>query len=188
MKRKIISFLCVLALSQSVFAQTTHSATATTKTSATLSSTCILNSGSLNFGLYNPNNTTNTTASSNITFTCTKGTVVSVNLNDSLVDYNAQSPSKVTNSVSYAETNGVQWARYMSGASSGAALSYNLYQDAAFSKIFGGTNWFVEITNHNVQVVATGSIQSIPVYGAVAHGQYIQPDSYTDIVPIELIY
>lgn len=179
--------LCVslALLSNSAYAGTT---TAGAKATATIGSACTVSAGTLSFGVYNPTLKSNTIATSNISFVCTKNTTVTVNLNDSITDYNAQSPSIVTNSVSYAETNGVQWARYMSGATSGAALSYNLFQDSALSKIFGGTNWFAAITNHNVQVIATGVTQNVPVYGAIAYGQYVIPDNYSDTVPVLLSF
>lgn len=180
----------LMALSLLIMSLNAHagSTTASAKATATIGSACTVSDGTLNFGQYNPTLKSNTTATSNISLVCTKNTTVTVNLNDSIVNYNTQSPSVVTNSVSFAETNGTQWARYMSGATSGATLSYNLFQDNAFSKIFGGTNWFSELASHNVQVIATGVTQNVPVYGALAYGQYVIPDNYSDTVPILLSF
>jgi spore coat protein U-like protein len=181
----LLSFLSLLSLSYSAFA---GSVNATTKASATLAATCTLGTGSLNFGVYNPNSSSNTVASTTISFICTKGVSATINLNDSVVDYNNQTPSKVSNGASYPETNGVQWARYMSGSTENGTLSYNLFQDASLTKIFGGQDWFAEITNHNVTMIATGSNQTVPVYGVIASGQYVQPDTYIDIVPVVLSF
>jgi spore coat protein U-like protein len=181
----LVSLTSLALLSNTAYAGST---TAGAKATATIGSACTVSAGTLNFGTYNPTVSTNTTATSNISFVCTKNTTVTVNLNDSIVNYNTQSPSVINNSVSYAETNGIKWARYMSGATHGATLSYNLFQDNAFSKIFGGTNWFADISGHAVQVISTGVTQNVPVYGAVAYGQYVIPDNYSDTVPILLSF
>jgi spore coat protein U-like protein len=188
-KTKMAYTLAILLVLTGITASAQAGSTsAGTKATATIGSACTVSAGTLNFGQYNPTLKSNTTATSNISFVCTKNTTVTVNLNDSITDYNAQSPSIITNSVSYAETNGVQWARYMSGASHGATLSYNLFQDSALSKIFGGTTWFSDISGHAVQVIATGVTQNVPVYGAVAYGQYVIPDNYSDTVPVLLSF
>ena len=185
---KLITGLISLLALASVQSSQAGSVTSGVKSSATLSATCTLSAGSMNFGSYNPAVKSNTTANSNISFVCTKNTVVTVNLNGSAANINQQGPAVVTNSVSYAEHNGVQWARYMVGGTSAGALSYNLFQDSGYSQIFGGTNWFSDITGHNQQVVATGASQNITVYGAIAYGQYVNPDNYSDSVPVLLTF
>jgi len=66
-------------------------------------------------------------------------------------------------------------ARTMEDLSSGAVLSYGLYQDSAHTVLLGDNNGLNTISG-----TGTGSAQSYTVYGLMAAGQNGVPGSYAD--------
>lgn len=63
-------------------------------------------------------------------------------------------------------------------------LLFNIFQDSGYTKIFGdssttGYNWQGIGPQVSIEKVATGSLESIPFYGAMSSGQFPKPGLYS---------
>jgi spore coat protein U-like protein len=97
----------------------------------------------------------------------------------------AQCSNKLAYTVALSKGSGASISnRSMAGAAPGNTdtLAYNVYQDAAFSNLFGDAGgWLVAGTGN-------GAAQSIPVYGQLSLNQFIQPDNYSDNLTVTVSY
>ena len=123
----------------------------------------INNVSDLNFGELSPaaSSALSTTSTSTVTVTCPVNTAFSVGLGSGL--------------------HSQQSTRYLCNSSDNQCVSYQLYQDAAHSKAWDDTN---------TQTVssATGSSQSMTVYGVVPSQSWPTPGDYSDTVTVTLNY
>jgi spore coat protein U-like protein len=136
------------------FAQTTLGVT------ASVSATCVLTSGTLNFGGYTGAQLEST---GTITATCTNGTAPKIMMDQGL----------------YPDTGSLQdvpLRRMRFGTTQ--YLPYFLYSAAANTTIWGNSPASAKI------LAATGSVQSVTVYGTIPAGYYPSAGAYGDTVTI----
>lgn len=174
MKKKLFLLASIVLMNQIAMAE---SVTGSHKATATLSSACQISAQNLSFGQYNPASG-DSFASSNLTFICTKGTNATIGIA-------ANNKVQITNKYVYAES-GLTYARYM--ANGGNSLYYNLFQDSGFTKVFGGSNWFIFTGNARPTFVATGISQTVPIYAALSGGQYVVPGVYSENLSVSITY
>lgn len=132
--------------------------------SAVIKNGCQINNVSdLNFGEQSPaaSSTLSTASTSTITVTCPVNTSFSVGLGSGL--------------------HSQQSTRYLCNSSDNQCVSYKLYQDAAHSKVWDNTNTQTFSS-------ATGSSQSMTVYGVVPSQSWPTPGNYSDTVTVTLNY
>jgi spore coat protein U-like protein len=132
--------------------------TANLNVTATVEASCTLQGGTLAFGTYNPTDDDPTDSSATITYTCTQGTNVTINLDDG--DH-AGGPGQ----------------RAMAGPGS-ALLDYGLYTDEARQDPWG-------VDGFTPPATSAGQ-ESLEVYGRIPAGQQAGPGAYTDTVLITL--
>lgn len=163
----IISILCGL-ITSSVFAGTL---TANNKATATLSSSCTVQSDNLVFGTINP--TSDTFATGNITTLCTKGTAYKIGIS-------LGNGGTGTSTMKYAYSG---YVRYMNGSVD--KLAYNIFRDSGYTQIFGGNNAWGGGQGYPVEVnlVGTGATQITPMYGALS-SQFITPGNYQETTSV----
>lgn len=126
---------------------------------------CTVSASELNFGNYT-GGASLTTGQATITAHCAAGQAYVIGLNE------GSYPGATTTS------------RRMVTAGGADTLSYGLYIDAADTLNWG--NSFDGATQNVVEGVGTGSDQTIPVYGKIDAGQYVQPGQYEDTVLVTL--
>jgi len=140
----------------------TATSTSTFTVSATVKSTCLITANNLAFGVHTgvPLNGTST-----ILVTCTNTTPYNVGLG-----VGAATGATVT-------------TRKMTATAPIATLSYALFRDAAMS-----LNWGQTLATDTLAGTGNGAAQTLTVYGQVAAGQYVAPNSYTDTVLATITY
>lgn len=127
---------------------------------ATVASTCSVNSPTLAFGTYNPVSASDSTT--DISVTCTNTTPYTVGL-----DAGSGTGASVTD------------RKMMNGAN---ILNYTLYSDSGRTTNWGNTagSW--------MSATGDGSAQLHTVYGRVPASQFVDPGSYSDTVVITVTY
>ena len=124
---------------------------------------CTIDSSGLEFGLYDPLDPSPLDGTGGITYTCSTHVAVTILIT--------------------AGTSG-SFDRTMSGGSD--KLAYNLYQDAAHTKVWGdgalGTSVYVDL--NPPQNAAVG----VPVYGRIPARQSVAEGRYTDSLEIVMIF
>ena len=153
--------LLVGALSLALFALTGQPAlaqTANLNVTATVQASCTLQGGTLAFGAYNATEDDPTDSSAVITYSCTEGTSVTVNLDD------GDHPQGAGD-------------RAMAGPGS-ALLSYGLYQDESRTDPWG-------VDGVTPPDTSAGQ-ETLSVYGRIPPAQQAVPGAYSDIVQITL--
>ncbi|WP_338868906.1 fruiting body development fimbrial-like coat protein PRU [Myxococcus stipitatus] len=142
-------------------------ATADLTVTATVSSACTINSGTLNFGSYDPvvvNSSAGVDllASGSLTVQCTLLSTAVVTL--------GQGSNPDTGSTDAAPL------RRMLNTTSADYLSYMLYQDVARLVVWGNTS------GTGLAYVGTGLSTPVLVYGTVARGQNVPSGTYNDTI------
>jgi spore coat protein U-like protein len=134
--------------------------TANLNVTAQILASCVVNGGSLDFGLYAPGAETGKEGEGSFSYVCTEGTNISLNLG---AGQNAEGDS-----------------RAMALAGGGGTLTYQLYKDAGHSDAWGlGTG--------GKDVPETSAEQTtVDVYGLIGPGQDSPAGSYSDVVQITL--
>ncbi|WP_294902017.1 Csu type fimbrial protein [Tatumella sp. UBA2305] len=125
---------------------------------------CMINDVSdLNFGQQSPatSSSLSGTSTSTVTVTCPVNTAFSIGLGNGL--------------------HSQQSTRYLCNTEDNQCVSYQLYQDAAHSKVWNDTNTQTVLS-------ATGASQSLSVYGVVPTQRWPTPGHYSDIVTVTLNY
>lgn len=180
-KGKIFLSGLALILCQSIFA---GNLTVNNKATATLNPSCVVSATNISFGTYNPQSG-NSFSTGNIGLLCTKNTnvTVGINLNSTQSDVAAIN----TTFSMYYSANNQYYSRVMSD-SQGHSLYYNLFQDSNHTLIFGGSDYFHLNSNAYVYLTTNGSLQNIPVYGAMGGNQYVVPGTYTDNISVTVTY
>ena len=131
--------------------------------SANDANTCTISTTALNFGNI-PSTVSPTSATATLSAQCSLGTAYSISLNSGL--------NGVTSPMQRAMQNGA----YL--------LSYNLYQDAGHSQVWGETVGTDVSTGHT----GTGSAQSITVFGLIPVQTTPAIGTYHDIVIVTVTY
>lgn len=160
--------------------------TASTKSTATLSATCMISADNLSFGPYNPSQG-DVFSAANIKTKCTKGTTYGIGLtyNDYVVDNSIK--------YAYAVNGGSKWISTLTNAQNGDKLKFNIFQDSAHTQIFGnaytsGTNWGGNGSGVSVYKVGTGSDDTTTMYGAMPAAQYVSPGNYSVNITASVYY
>lgn len=151
--------------------------TASTKATATISSSCQITATNINFGelggaaqlVWSPSN-------GNVSVLCSNNASYTIQLNSGV-------------------NNGSASSRYMVGQKSGDKILYIICKTASFSGTWGQaggqcTNgpWYTQGSfNYPVTGKGTGVIQNYPTYGGVQSGYYT-PDTYTDTITATITY
>ena len=141
------------------YTDTVSSATGSFTVTASIVATCSISATALAFGTYAG---AAVTASSSLSMQCTNSTSYTIGLSAGTT-----SDATVTN-------------RLLVGTG-GSTLAYGVYSDSGHTNIWGSTS-------HTVTGTGTGSVQSLPVYGQIAGGQYVVPGSYTDTITASITY
>jgi spore coat protein U-like protein len=133
---------------------------------------CTVATVAVNFGTYNPQSATNTTANGTLNITCTSFIV-------GLISYTM----KLSTGGSGVYTN-----RHMINGST--PLLYNLYTSAAFTSIWGdGTGGSVQGTDSNLPVSSIPTLRAYTVYGSMTALQTSAiAGTYTDTVVVTVTY
>jgi spore coat protein U-like protein len=164
-----IKQLCGLTLLAACSQAFAGDATTTFNVSANLNAVCLVSADPLSFGNYDPIDSTDTTANTNLYVTCSDTTPYSVYLEAGL-----HSSSNVLN-------------RNMLGSNSGGLLAYQLYTTSTTS----GPIWGDGTVGTDYQCgIGTGSQDTFIVYGVIPAGQTFAPDdiSYTDVMTVNVTY
>jgi len=168
MKNLRLSILVVaaaaLVFSTSAFAGTTSGSLSVT---ASVSAACAVGASALNFGIYDPTTTADTTATGTVGIDCTGGTSATVTLS--------------------CGAGCADGARYLTGVVPANTIAYSLWQDSGHTTAWGDTvtqNSSPTIVGGGITYPGTGLAATIPVYGKIAHGLTASVDSYTDTVVI----
>lgn len=166
MKRSLLAATTFCGVTFSALAAFAATATGTLSVTASVSATCTVGAASLAFGSYDPSSASPLQISTTIPVTCTDGTSYQVGLS--------------------AGAGATTTSRSMTGVTSGntTPLAYGLYQDAGYTTNWGNTPG----TDTPAAAIGTGSTVLIPVYGEIAPGQYVPPDSYSDTVVATVTY
>lgn len=148
-----------------------------TKSTATLSSSCVISADTLNFGNYDPSQG-DSFSSGTIRIKCTKGTSYGIGM--------IYSNYGIDNTIKYGfiAIDGNKWINYLTSSTSTDKLKYNIFQDVGLTKIFGNAytannNWAANGSSVSVYKTGTGDEQTTTMYGAMAGGQYIKPGNYS---------
>ncbi len=150
--------------SMCAFAGTTSG---TLAVSANVSNVCKVAAGTVAFGTYDPVNANAATAltqTGTFSMTCTKGTSATILL--------GQGSNPGTGS-----TNAAPIRNMLSGATQ---LNYQLYTTATYTTVWNNTTGVIQ--------VATGTAQTINVYGSIPAAQNVASGAYTDTVVITVNY
>lgn len=178
-KFKIIPLIFMMICMNNISAAQTTSGNF--EASATLNSSCAVSVTNMDFSTINP--LINNTVTGTLTLLCNGGfTNIQLSTGNSN-DFNM---------------------REMNGQANGDKLKYNIYTDAAYTKIIGdGTNGTSRpltgfsggraVTNglSSGRDIYTGiANRSIDLYffGKVDAGQYVKPDTYTDNITVTITY
>ena len=158
MRNTALAGLAVIGLSQTAYAAT---ATTTMSVTLTINAGCTVTAGSLAFGsaqlLSVP-----VTASTTVIPTCTNTTPYTV-----LLDAGSGTGATVA-------------ARKLTNGSN--TVTYSLYQDAAFSTVWGNT------AGQTVAGTGNGNAQSLTVYGRIPAQAGAPPGSYADVINVTVAY
>lgn len=181
--KKIITTTLAMLLITSAWGSTI---TASTKATATLSATCVISTGNLVFGPYNPAQG-DVFSSATIKTKCTKGTNYGIGL--TYTDYVIDDSIKY----GYAVGGGSKWIAILSNSQNSDKLKFNIFQDPSYTKIFGnaytpGTNWGGNGSGVSVYKVGTGLDDNTTMYGAMPGGQYVSPGSYSVNMTVSVYY
>jgi spore coat protein U domain-containing protein, fimbrial subunit CupE1/2/3/6 len=135
--------------------------TANLEVVATVAASCTLVGGTLNFGTYRPEDSAATEGEATIHYDCPEGTAIRLSLSPG---QHAQSSN-----------------RAMSRDGGGGTLSYDLYQDAARSQVWGDQGDAMSIAS------TPSDDTAVDVYGEIHAEQSAPPGTYRDTVLITLV-
>lgn len=169
MKKKWIISLMTLACS-GLSTSFTWAATATgnLSVSATILSTCVVGTSTLNFGNYDPTAPASTTATGSVVVTCTGG-----------VPY--------TIALGAGQTGGTVTTRRMEETGPGtSSLDYFINRSNCGTALCD--NWGETNGTDTVNSTGTGAAQSIPAYGVIPANQSGVAGVYSDVVQITVTF
>lgn len=160
------AFICILNQS---FAQTNINVS--NKATASLGASCSATANSVSFN-FTPAPTGTYDSAVTAYMTCTKGTVVNVQINDftfvcgeRVLALNGGNPNTGT-----------------------PYMQFNIYTDSSYSKIYTNTGYGCESYGLMPNFTGTGTQQPLPLYIRIPANQYPQPGIYTTGVTVMLKY
>ena len=135
---------------------------------------CSLTVTALNFGAYNPFQTTPNQVNGTISATC------------SLLTGNAATVT-LLDTFSTGSSNSYATRTLVSGAST---LNYNIYKDAAYTQIRGNGTGGSLTGSATLNLTTTNPVQSVSgtIYGQIPAGQNVAPGTYTDTMVVTLTF
>lgn len=177
--KKILLALMAIGFTQFAFAGST---TGNFQSTASLSATCILSGGAINFGAVTPGSG-NSSATGTVSVTCSNGLPYDMAFS--------------------AGNSGNELQRSMTGSASGDSLSYNIYTDSTYTTIIGdgssGTSHPLSgnsggrgfsgglLAGRNVYIGMNRQI-NFSIYGTLSNNQYPTPDTYSDNLTVTVSY
>jgi spore coat protein U-like protein len=142
-----------------------------TSTPATaLGLNCTASATGVDFGNYNPTNSSPTDATGNVHVFCTV----------LLVSVLAQT------NISLSTGGGTYADRKMS--SGAELLSYNLYKEATHTTVWGDGTGGTGIWTDNTLILVLGTSIDHTIYGSIPAGQYVAAGSYSDTITVTVEY
>lgn len=145
------------------------------QTTATLASTCQINSTNIDFGNIGGNATLHMSSAGAVNVLCSNKTSYTIRLNSGI-------------------NNGSATTRYLVGSATGDKVVYAICKTASWSMadLVGGQcssgPWYTQGGNdYPVTGVGTGATQSYPSYGFIESGYY-SPDTYSDLITATITY
>lgn len=152
---------CVLSAASALAATTTGSLVV----SATVLKSCLISSGTLAFGSYDPTASSPLQANTTVTLTCTPGTTYDIGMNAG-----GGSGATVT-------------LRQLT--SSGNTIGYQLYRDNAYSQ-----NWGNTVGTDTLHATSSGTLltNTITIYGQMPAGEAAATGVYSDTVTMTVTY
>lgn len=150
------------------------------KSTATILKKCNIKVTDLSFGDYKPQS--DSFASSSMDVLCTKDTSYKIGIDYYQGNYTLNRFKTTTDKFSVF-SGGARYNAIMFHSNNVDNLAFNIFQDSAYSQIFGdsstpGNNWQALGSQVSVQKISSGSLESIPFYGAMSSGQYPKPGLY----------
>lgn len=142
------------------------------KATASLAGSCSINVSNMSFGTYTP-------GKGDVFFTSPIKTRCSNKLSYTLgINWYAHNTMQSTDTYTAHSVQSYYWIRYMTN--NGNNLVYNLFQDAAHTKVFGGPNNWYDVAGAIPSFIGTGAEQITYVYGAMSGNQFVAPGNYSD--------
>jgi spore coat protein U-like protein len=132
---------------------------------------CSVSATGVSFGTYNPVSPSALASTGSVTVSCSA---------------NGSGTDAATIALSTGSS-GTYAARTMQSGTS--TLSYNLYDNAAETMIWGNGNGASVIYNFTISIQGSGTYQTTAtVYGLIPAGQNVAPGSYTDTITVTVSY
>lgn len=179
MKKLGIAFFTLIGFTAlTSYADTT---TNTTKTTATLSSSCRLTATNANFGNYDPTTPADTTTTSSMTIFCTKGTAW--NFYEYALYYSQTGVNNAGVSMTSAEMNVLKAASNSTGYASAMTSSSNrLFYQAQMSDGVWDNDVDMSGRPNSGHFLGTGTglTQNLTINFRILKNQYVPPGSYVD--------
>lgn len=174
--KKIILMALLVGLSSSLMAQTTT--TGTTKATASLSSSCRINTTDAIFGTYDPASAVNQQTNQTVDVTCTKGTPWT--FYTGATDLYLTLGNTTVNG--YPITTNNQYSGMISGSNKllyqvqlqNGVWANDLYQDSSFSNAYINTG--------------SGLTQTLTIPYRILKNQYVAPGNYADSATAYLVF
>jgi spore coat protein U-like protein len=178
--RTALSLVTVYVFSLNLSSAYAGTNTASTKATATLSSSCVVSATNMSFGTISPSQSGSQSATASITTQCTKGSTYVIGLNEG--------------SAGYIQNNGawsyLGYIRIMN-TSGGSQLLYNIFKDSAHTQLFGGPTAWGQSSGQGGQgtaVMVTKTGTGLPdvtnMYGIMPSNQFVTPGTYSDTIPV----
>ena len=162
--RDIVAAAVALAAAMLPTAAHGDSATSTIHVSAEVTAACVISTGPVAFGVYDPLAGVPHDANGNITVTCSGGTA-----------WQAAAGMGVSAAATLLSR------KMLSGAN---MLAYNLFTDTERSVVWGDGTGASQILSSN----GNGAMQVIPIYGRIPAGQLVPTGDYSDTILVTLAY
>lgn len=178
---KYIKRSCIVLLTI-IFAPVVMAASANKnfQTTSKINQNCEISVQDISFGTYFPTQGDGF-ASSDINIRCTNKTSATIGIN-----HTGQNPYHLSTLKYSTVEDGLSYARYMKSGTN--RLYYNLFQDSSYSKVFGGSNWFTRTTGSRPVVVSDSTLKKVPIYAAMASGQFSKAATYLDSLIVEVVF
>jgi spore coat protein U-like protein len=146
-------------------AQAVFTATSVMPVRMEIVASCLVSVDDLDFGSYASNSTTPVLAQTNIQLNCGPGSTAEIALDA------GTSPGGNTS------------RRKLLHNSRNDRLDYGLYQDAGRTQ-----HWGDKSGNDTVELMTTGSPQTIPIYGEIPARQRPRDGTYSDVITLSVYY
>jgi spore coat protein U-like protein len=175
-----LSLVTIYVFSLNVSSAYAGTNTASTKATASISSSCLVSATNMSFGNISPSQSGSQSATASVTTQCTKGTTYTIGLNEGSSGY-------IQNNSTWSY---LGYIRTMT-TSGGSQLLYNIFKDSAHTQLFGGpTAWGQSAAQggQGTAVMVTKTGTGLPdvtnMYGIMSSNQFVTPGTYSDTIPV----